>query len=70
MRWLNDEQIMSRVRWSIFEKVYSETKINFCLIYLAEKLHLTEHFNDKRLLKRKERIHHWVYNPGHGVLDL
>ena len=55
---------------SIFEKVYSETKINFCLIYLAEKLHLIEHFNDKRLLKRKERIHHWVYNPGHGVLDL
>ena len=40
---------MSRMRRPIVEKVYGKTKINFFPLCLAEKVHLIEHFNDKRL---------------------
>ena len=43
---LKENQITSTIRWSIVEKVYGRTKINFCPLYLAEKL---EHINDNRL---------------------
>ena len=35
---------MSRIRCSAVEKVYDETKLNFCPLYLAEKVHLIERF--------------------------
>ena len=44
--FLKEHQMTSRVRWSIVEKVYRRTKINYCPLCLAEKLHLIEHFND------------------------
>ena len=34
-----DEEIWSRIRWSIVEKVYGKTKIIFCPLFLAEKVH-------------------------------
>ena len=43
---LKEDQITSRIRWSVVEKVYGRTKINFCQLCLAEKLHL----NENRLL--------------------
>ena len=43
---LKEDQITSRIRWSIVEKVYGRKKPNFCPLCLAEKLHLIEHFND------------------------
>ena len=43
---LKKEQIMSRIRLSIIRNVYGKTKINFCPLCLAEKVHLTEHVND------------------------
>ena len=61
---LKEEQRMSRIRWSIVEKSYGQTKINLYPLYLAKKLHLIEHFIDNRLLnKRNEftgrRRHHF-----------
>ena len=49
---LRKDQIMSRIRWSIVEKVYGRTRIKFCPRCLAEKVHLIEHFNDNRLLNK------------------
>ena len=48
--------LKSRIRWSVVEKVYGGTKINFCPLCLAEKLHLIEHFNDNRLLKKRKEF--------------
>ena len=49
---LKENQITFRIRWSIVEKVYGRTKINFCPLSLAEKLHLIEHFNANPLLNK------------------
>ena len=49
---LKKGQIMSRIRWSVVEKVYGRTNINFCPLYLAEKVHLIEYFNENRLLNK------------------
>ena len=46
---LKEERIMSRISWSIVEKLYGKTKIIFCLLFLAEKVAVVEHFNDNRL---------------------
>ena len=35
---------MSRIRWPIVEKVYDKTKVNFCPLWLAEKVHFIENF--------------------------
>ena len=53
---LKEDQITSRIRWSIVEKVYGRTKINYCPLCLAEKLHLIEHFNDNRLLNKRNEF--------------
>ena len=53
---LKEDQIVSRIRWSIFEKVSGRTKINYCLLCLAENLHLIEHFNDNRLLNGRNEF--------------
>ena len=37
---LKEDQIMSRMRWSVVEKVYGRTEINFCPLCLAEKVDL------------------------------
>ena len=49
---LKEEQIISRIRWSIVEKVYGKTKIDFCPLCLAEKVHLMEQVNDNGILNK------------------
>ena len=34
-----EQQVMPRIRWSIVEKLYGKTKINFCPLCLAKKFH-------------------------------
>ena len=53
---LKDDQIMSTIIWSIVEKVYGRTKINFCPLRLTRKVHLIEHFNDKGLLNKRNEF--------------
>ena len=52
---LKEDQIMSRIRWSINE-IYGRTKINFCPICLAENLHFIEHFMGNRLLNKRNEF--------------
>ena len=52
---LKEDQIMSRIRWSINE-IYGRTKINFSPICLAENLHYIEHFNGNRLLNKRNEF--------------
>ena len=53
---LKEDQITSRIRWSVVEKVCGRTKINYCPLCLAEKSHLIEHFNDNRLLNKRNEF--------------
>ena len=51
-----ENQITSRIRWTVLEKVFGRTKINHCPLGLAEKLHLIEHLNDNRLLNKRNKF--------------
>ena len=53
---LKEDQIASRNRWSVIEKVYGRTKTNFCPLCLAEKLHLIKHINDNRSLNKRNEF--------------
>ena len=53
---LKEDQIMSRIRWSIVEKVHGRTKINFCSRCLSEKVHLKKYFNEDRLLNKRNEF--------------
>ena len=53
---LKENQITSRIRWTIVEKVFGWTKINYCPLGLAENLHLIEHFNDNRSLNKRNEF--------------
>ena len=54
---LNKEQIMCRIRWSILKKVYVKTKINFCPLWLAEKVHfIIEHSDNNQVLNKKNEF--------------
>ena len=53
---LKEDQMMSRIRWSVVEKVYDRTKIIFCPLCLAEKVHHIEHFNDNQLLNKRNEF--------------
>ena len=53
---LKEDQTTFRIRWSLVEKVYSRTKINFCPLCSAEKLHLIQNFNDNRLLNKRNEF--------------
>ena len=56
---LEDAKIPYSIKWSKVERVYVKAKIDRCPLFLAEKLHLIEYFNDIRLLnKRSEFINH------------
>ena len=45
---------MSRIKWLIIEKVYDKKLVFVCS--LAEKVHLTEHFNDNQLLNKRNEF--------------
>ena len=38
------------------EEVYRKTKINFCLLCLAKKLHFIEHYNNSQLLNKRNEF--------------
>ena len=44
------------MNWSITAKVTDSIKINYCLLRLIEKDHLTEYFNDIQLLNKKSEF--------------
>ena len=47
---------MSRIRWSIVKKVYGNARINFCSLCSSEIVHLIEHFNDNRVLSKRNEL--------------
>ena len=52
----NEEQIISKIRWPMVEKVYCQTNINFCPLCIAERVHLTEHFNGNQLINKRNEF--------------
>ena len=53
---LKDAKIPYTIKWLIGEKVYGKTKIDPCPLYLAEKLHLIEYFDNIWLLKKRSEF--------------
>lgn len=53
---LKEEKILSRIRWSIAKKVYGNAKIDFCPLCSAEKVSLIEHFDDNRILNKRNEF--------------
>ena len=50
---LKEDQITSLESDGQLLKKYVRTKINYCPLCLAEKLHLIEHFNDNQLFNKR-----------------
>lgn len=50
---LKMRKIKYNIKWSILEKLHRKTKIDRCPFFLAEKLYLTEYFDDIRLKNKK-----------------
>ena len=44
------------INWSIVAKVKGSTKVNYCPMCLTEKYHLTEYFDDIRLLNKRSEF--------------
>ena len=44
------------VKWSIVEKIYCNTKINYCKLYLLEKLYIIDFIDDNRLLNKRNEF--------------
>ena len=42
--------------YSIVEKIYSNTKINYCNLCLLEKLYIIDFTDDSRLLNKKNEF--------------
>ena len=62
---LNKEQIMCRIGWSNLKKVYGEININFCPLWLAEKVHfIIEHSDGNRVLNIRDEF---ISGPRHQV---
>ena len=53
---LKEEKILSRIRWSVAKKVYSNAKIDFCPLCSAEKVSLIEHFDDNQILNKRNEF--------------
>ena len=51
-----DRRINSKVKWSIVEKIYSNTKINYCKLCLLEKLYIIDFIDDNRLLNERNEF--------------
>ena len=43
-------------KWSIVEKVYSNTKTNYCKLYLLENLYIIDFIDDNRLLNKQNEF--------------
>ena len=53
---LKDRGINLIVKYSIVEKVYNDTKINYCKLCLLEKLHINDFIDDNRLLNKRNEF--------------
>ena len=53
---LKDRGINPLVKWSIAEKSYSNTKINYCNSCLLEKLYIIHFIDDSRLLNKRNEF--------------
>ena len=53
---LNDANITSIVTWKVVTKVFSETKINFCILCLREKVFIINSLNHNQLLNKKSEL--------------
>ena len=53
---LKDRGINAIFKWSIVEKIYSNTKINYCKLRLLEKLYVIDLIDDSRLLNKRNEF--------------
>ena len=53
---LKDSGINPIVKWSILEKIYTNTKINYCKLCLLEKLHIIDFIDGNRLLNKRNEF--------------
>ena len=53
---LKDRAINPIVNWSIAEKMYSNTKLNYCKLCLLKKLYIIDFIENRLLNKRNEFI--------------
>ena len=44
------------VKWSIVEKIYSNTKTNYCKLCLLGKLYIIDFIDDNRLLNKRNEF--------------
>ena len=53
---LKDRGINPIVKWSIFEKIYSNTKINYCKLCLLGKLYIIDFIDENCLLNKRNEF--------------
>ena len=53
---LKETGINPIVKWSIVEKIYCNTKINYCKLCLLEKLYIIDFIDDNRLLNKRNEF--------------
>ena len=53
---LKDREINPIVKCSIVEKIYSNTKINYCKLWLLKKLYIIDFIDDNRLLNKRNEF--------------
>ena len=54
--YLKDRGINPKVKWSIIEKMYSNTNINYCKFYLLQKLYIIDFIDDSRVLNQRYEV--------------
>ena len=53
---LKETEINPIVKWSTFEKIYSNTKINYCKLCLLEILYITDFIDDNCLFNKRNEF--------------
>ena len=53
---LKDRGINLIAKWSIAEKIYSNTKIKYCKLCLPKKLYIIDFIDDNRLLNKRNEF--------------
>ena len=53
---LKDNNITPQFTWEMIAQVYANTRVNFCVLCLTEKLKIIDVFDDPRLLNKKSEL--------------
>ena len=53
---LKESDISPEISWEIIDQVYSNTRINFCVLCLTEKLKIIDVFDDSRFSNKKSEL--------------